>query len=76
MDSIGNRLRHARERRLWTQDELAQKSGVRVVTISRIENGHFTKRPHQRTLRSLAEALGIDATWLAFGNHSDPTRPG
>jgi transcriptional regulator with XRE-family HTH domain len=41
-----------------TQRELAEKSGVGVNTIIRIERNQV--EPHFRTIRKLAEALGID----------------
>lgn len=73
MDTIGKRLRFARDRRVWTQDDLAQRSGVRVVTISRIENDRYVERPHQSTLRKLADALDEDASWLLLGEKGQQT---
>jgi len=57
------RLKHWRERRLLTQADLAQKSGVSEVTIARLE----TRRHQARfsTIRKLAEALGVSADELA-----------
>jgi len=54
---IGDRLRDLRKRSLLTQRELADKSGVGVTTIIRIERNQV--EPHGRTIRRLAEALGI-----------------
>ena len=68
MDTIGERLRAARDRRVWTQEDLARASGVPVVTISRIENDRHEGRPRQSTIRKLADALGIDPAWLVFGD--------
>jgi transcriptional regulator with XRE-family HTH domain len=73
MPTIGKRLRSAREQQLLTQIELSDQSGVPVVTISRIENDHYRRRPHFSTLRRLAQSLRVDATWLAHGG-SDGTR--
>ena len=67
MDTIGDRLRWARERQVLTQADLADRSGVPVVTISRIENGHHEGRPRQSTVRKLALALGVDPVWLMWG---------
>jgi DNA-binding XRE family transcriptional regulator len=36
----GQRLRFARQRRGWTQAELAEKSGMSVGTVKHIEAGH------------------------------------
>jgi transcriptional regulator with XRE-family HTH domain len=55
---IGDKLKEARIRELLTQQELAEKSGVGVNTIIRIERNQV--EPHFRTIRKLAEALGID----------------
>ena len=55
---IGDRLRDIRKRALLTQRELADKSGVGVTTIIRIENNQV--EPQGRTIRKLAEALGVE----------------
>lgn len=65
MDTVGNRLRHARERKVLTQAELATASGVGWLTILRIEHGQQQPRPS--TIRKLAAALGVEPTWLLFG---------
>ena len=54
---IGDRLRDLRKRGLLTQRELADKSGVGVTTIIRIERNQV--EPHGRTIRRLAEALKV-----------------
>ena len=54
---IGDRLRDLRKRGLLTQRELADKSGVGVTTIIRIERNQV--EPHGRTIRRLAEALEV-----------------
>jgi transcriptional regulator with XRE-family HTH domain len=58
MVHIGDKLKEARTRELLTQQELARKSGLGVNTIIRIERNQV--EPHFRTIRKLAEALGID----------------
>jgi len=55
---IGDRLRDLRKRALLTQQELADKSGVGVTTIIRIENNQV--EPQGRTIRKLAEALSVE----------------
>ena len=59
---IGAQLRRAREGALLTQGELADRAGVGLPTISRIENGRV--EPHFRTIRKLAKALDIDPAEL------------
>jgi transcriptional regulator with XRE-family HTH domain len=67
METLGNRLRTARNRRLMTQRELAEATGVMEATISRIENDRFTRRPLRSTLEALASALAVSVSWLVFG---------
>jgi predicted transcriptional regulator len=55
---IGDKLKETRTRELLTEQELAEKSGVGVNTIIRIERKQV--EPHFCTIRKLAEALGID----------------
>jgi transcriptional regulator with XRE-family HTH domain len=52
-------LRQTRRRAALTQGELAQKAGVGVTTIVRIETGEITE-PRVSTLRKLAQALGVE----------------
>ena len=66
MDTFGGRLREARRRKVWRQEDLATAAGVAVVTISRLESGHG-EAPRQSTIRKLADALDVDAAWLVFG---------
>jgi transcriptional regulator with XRE-family HTH domain len=62
---IGDKLRETRKRTLLTQQQLADKSGVGVTTIIRIERNQV--EPHARTIRKLAEALGVDPHELLKG---------
>ncbi len=59
---IGGKLREVRTRRLLTQIELAEKSGVNPTTIVRVERNQV--EPHFRTIRKLAEALDVEPTEL------------
>ena len=54
---IGDKVRETRKRKLLTQDQLADKAGVGVNTIIRIERNQV--EPHSRTIRKLAAALGV-----------------
>ena len=62
MVRIGDKLREARTRKLMTQQELADKSGVGVTTIVRIERNQV--EPQFRNIRKLAKALDIAPTEL------------
>ena len=59
---IGDRLRELRKRSLLTQEQLAEKSGVGVTTIVRIERNQV--EPQGRTIRKLAAALDIEPAEL------------
>ena len=52
------KLREIRESHFLTQGELAERSGVSRQTINRIEQGEI--EPRFRTIRQLAEALGVE----------------
>jgi transcriptional regulator with XRE-family HTH domain len=55
---IGDRLRDLRKRRLLTQEQLADRSGVGIATIVRVERNQV--EPRSSTIRKLAEALGVE----------------
>jgi transcriptional regulator with XRE-family HTH domain len=59
----GEKVRSARERRFFSQRELADKSGVNRNTVWRIETSGQTE-VHPRTIRRIAEALSVDPTSL------------
>ena len=59
------RLRHIREQSGYSQQNLADESGVSQHTISEIELGR--RRPQGRTLRKLAKALGVEVADLYGG---------
>ncbi len=58
MAPLRETLKRERRRSALTQEELAEKAGVGIVTIRRIEQGEKTE-PRVSTLRKLAAALGI-----------------
>ena len=51
-------LREARQERGWTQDVLAEKSGVDQTTISSLERG-AVQSPAWDTVRKLSTALRV-----------------
>jgi transcriptional regulator with XRE-family HTH domain len=59
---IGVQVKREREQALLTQQELAERAGIGLTTLNRIENDHA--EPHFRTIRKIAKALGIDAANL------------
>ena len=59
---IGDTVRDLRKRALLTQEELAERSGVGIATIIRIERNQV--EPRGSTVRKLAEALGVEPAEL------------
>lgn len=57
-ESIGRDLRRKREKTGLTQAEVAAKAGIRLETLSRLENGHGN--PTFATVRRILKALGED----------------
>jgi transcriptional regulator with XRE-family HTH domain len=55
---IGEKLRETRKRKLLTQEQLAERSGVGIATIVRIERNQV--EPRGSTIRKLAEALEVE----------------
>ena len=53
-----DRLRRIRKERLLTQVELSKMSGVAQDSISSLETGK--RETHPRTIKKLAEALGVE----------------
>ena len=58
MEADGVKLREIRLDRGYSQEELHKLTGISRDTISRLETGE-RPNPHPRTLRKLAEALGV-----------------
>jgi len=56
-------LRRIRLAHFLSQAELARRSGVHALTVTRLESGRTA--PSTRTVRALAEALGIQPGELA-----------
>ena len=56
-------LRRVRLEHFFSQAELARRSGVHALTITRLETGRTA--PSTRTVRALAEALGVQPGELA-----------
>ena len=59
---LGNRIRGYRKERGFSQEILAEKSGVSTNTISRIEGGQMAMSVG--ILQKIVKALGVDANTL------------
>lgn len=71
MDTFASRLESARKRIPLTQAELAERAGVTRVTIARLESNEKGTAPRPATLRAIAAALDVSATWLLYGEVED-----
>ncbi len=58
---IGKRIKRARERRGWTQLQLAMEANVSPSSVARWESG---KLPPVRELTRIAGVLGVDTSEL------------
>jgi transcriptional regulator with XRE-family HTH domain len=61
--AFSDTLRRLRLERFFSQAELARRSGVHALTVTRLESGRTA--PSTRTVRALAEALGVQPGELA-----------
>jgi transcriptional regulator with XRE-family HTH domain len=52
----GRKLTRAREHRLLSRQELADKAGMHLDHLARLERGDI-QAPHMRTIRKLVDAL-------------------
>lgn len=64
--ALGSRIVELRRSRSWSQRELARRSGIRHVRLSKLENGHAT--PNLPELLRLAEALDAGLDELVRGH--------
>src|ERR1700733_3882364 len=61
---FGGALKRHRQRLAWSQEDLAEASGVAARTISDLERG-VAQQPRSATVRMLAGALGLSGADLA-----------
>jgi transcriptional regulator with XRE-family HTH domain len=67
---IGSRIREARMARGLAQDDLAQRAGLRALTISRAELGKSGLLAE--TAEAIAQALDVSMDWLMRGEGKGP----
>jgi transcriptional regulator with XRE-family HTH domain len=63
-ETVGERVRRQRKALKLEQKDLADRSGVGIATVARIEAG---ASPREDTLAKLAKALGAPVGWLRTG---------
>lgn len=71
MDSVGTRIRRAREDAQMTQQDVAKLLGLSRAAIAQWETG--VTSPSINTVTEVAKLLDKPAQWLAFGVGSEPT---
>jgi putative transcriptional regulator len=67
------RVRDLRQKKYWTQSQLAAMIGVQSQTIANIESGR--NRPHATTLQKLADVFGIPIEQLFEADEEKPAVP-
>jgi transcriptional regulator with XRE-family HTH domain len=55
---LEQKIKHLRKKVGWSQQKLAEKAGLSLAVITKIEQG-VAKRPSIQTMMKLADALGI-----------------
>jgi transcriptional regulator with XRE-family HTH domain len=60
---LGARLKKTREKKGWSQRELARQAHVRYATISELENGIRTAM-NTDTAKRIARSLGVSVDYL------------
>jgi transcriptional regulator with XRE-family HTH domain len=68
--TIGERIKHVREARGWTQDKLAQEAKISRGFLSEVEK--HGKNISLDLLLRIATALGASVAYLATGEGSQP----
>lgn len=59
---IGEKINQIRKEKAWSQEDLAERSGISVRTIQRIEKDRSIPRPF--TIQTLAKALDVEVAEL------------
>lgn len=69
MDTIGQKLKILRKERRLTQQELADKLGIKRATISNYEIDR--RSPHLSELRRIAEFFGVGLDYFGVAQKDD-----
>ena len=72
LGTLGQRMRYKRLDHGWTQEQLAARAGTNQAVIQKIENG---KSLRPRKIDQIAEVLGVNPSWLMFGDEADSSLP-
>ncbi|MEP1488579.1 MAG: helix-turn-helix domain-containing protein [Algibacter sp.] len=70
MNELGNKIKEARKRKGYSQEELAELAKINMRTIQRIENNE--NEPRGKTLNLICDALDLSTKdILDYGKHTD-----
>ena len=74
MDTLGERIKKAREQKELTQEDLAKL--INIKNRSTLASWEINRRePDYATLNSIATVLGVSVEWLLTGNGTTPPVP-
>lgn len=65
MATLGDRIRETRENRRWTQDKLAEETGLSKSFLSEVENSKRT--PSAENVLKISNTLGVSLDYLLRG---------
>ena len=65
--TLGQRIRQAREAKQWTQKRLAQRVGVSLTTLGKLEHDAMVPGPRIEDLEEIAARLEVKLVWLLYG---------
>lgn len=71
--SISDRVRELRRRRGMTQEELAERAGLGLTVIKKVERGGTAR---METYHQLARALGVKTVWFISASSPEPAEAG
>jgi len=69
LESLAQRLVHARKKRGLNQGQLADAAGLKQPDVSKLETGRMLKTT---AMARLSRALGVSGAWLEFGEGPEP----
>lgn len=73
-NSVGDRIRRARELKDMSQEDLGLACGTTKQTIYKYESGIITNIPLDK-IESIADALGVSAAYLVGWDNTTPAAP-
>ena len=69
MNTLGERIKHVRKAKRLTLEHLANATGIRGASLSRLETGVTQSSKH---ILTIARALDVDPMWLQYGDGNAP----